>query len=596
MGGVSQRRLSALDFASLPNLWPAPGGRLAGFFPLAEDQVRVNAGLILMPLGGLGEIGMNCLALEQVTGGAPERILIDCGVTFPSDDNGVELIHPRFDAILEAPKALRALVVTHGHEDHIGAIPYLLEALAKLGAPPLAILGPPYALELSRDRLLEVGVDESTYRMRAIAPGERVAIGGFEVEPVRVTHSIVDATALILRTHAGTVIHSGDFKLEAQPLDGQPTDEARLARAGDDGVRLLLSDSTNVFQAGYAGGELEVATALEGIVGAATGRVVVGLFASNVHRLGALAGIARRVGRHLCLLGRSVRRHADVGRRLGWLDWPSELVVAPEIAANLPARRVLYLATGTQAEPRGALWRLATGQHSELRLGAGDLVVMSSRVIPGAERAVFAMQDALVRNGVKLVTRTTDPGIHVSGHAHRGEQERLIELVRPASFVPVHGTLQHLLRHAELARSLGVDDTWVMLNGDRIELGAEPLKRLGSVVSGQVSIAGGWPLGPEVLRQRRELGRAGLVVVVLGVEGEHRLPVVYVVASGVLDAPRTVAVATAAAREVLSTKALANAEGLSEVVRRTVRQRLHAATGQRPVVDVQVLPGDGAPT
>ena len=553
----------------------------------------MNSSLVLSPLGGLGEIGMNCLALEQVTGGERERLLIDCGVTFPSQDDGVDLIHPRFDAVLDDAVPLRALVVTHGHEDHIGAIPYLIEALGRRGAPPLSIVGPPYALELSRDRLADVGVDASAYRLQPIKPGERVCLGGFDVEPVRVTHSIVDATALIVGTHAGTIIHSGDFKLEAEPLDGQPTDEARLARAGDDGVRLLLSDSTNVFQAGHAGGELGVSLALEPIIGAAKGRVVVAVFASNVHRLGALAAISRRVGRHLCLLGRSVRRHADVGRRLGWLDWPSDLVVAPEIAATLPARRVLYIATGTQAEPRGALARLAGDQHSDLRLGAGDLVVMSSRVIPGAERAVFAMQDALVKRGVELVTRATDPEIHVSGHANRDDQQRLIELVRPASFVPVHGTLQHLLRHEALARSLGVEDTMVMLNGDRIEVGKERLARLDAVISGRVSIAGGRVVEPDVLRQRRELGRAGIVVIVVAQGDESRGPTVHVVVNGVVDPPRTIAAASGAARGVLADRSGRNVADLGEVVRRAARHRILDATGQRPVVDVQVVHNDG---
>jgi len=553
-----------------------------------EDVPIVTASLVLMPLGGLGEIGMNCFALEQTSGASRERVLIDCGVTFPSEEDGVDVIHPRFDALLDDPAALRGLVLTHGHEDHIGAVPYLVEALARRGAQPLRVVGPPYALELTRERLNDVGVEEQAYRFQAIAPGERLQLGGFEVEPVRVTHSIVDATALILGTHAGTVIHSGDFKLEADPLDGQPTDEARLARAGDEGVQLLLSDSTNVFNAGTAGGERPVLNALEEVVHGAKGRVVVGLFASNVHRLGALGALARRTGRHLCLLGRSVRKHAEVARRLGWIDWPSDLVVAPEIAANLPARRLLYLATGTQAEPRGALARLAAGDHHELRVGAGDLVVLSSRVIPGSERAVSAMQDALLRRGVELVTRHTHPAIHVSGHAHRGEQQRLIELVRPRSFVPVHGTYHHLLRHEALAKSLGVEDTLVLSNGERAELGVEGLARIDGVESGRVAIAGGRALAPEVLRQRKELGRGGVVVVFLAFAGEGALPDVNVVTSGVADEASAIAAASGATRGILSQGPVGNVARFVDVVRRTVRNRVFDATGQRPVVEVQL--------
>ncbi len=531
---------------------------------------------------------MNCLALEQGAGATLERLLIDCGVTFPNDDHGVDVIHPRFDALLDDPDSLRALVLTHGHEDHVGAIPYLVAALAERRSRPLTILGPAYALEMARGRLEDVGIDESRYELRRIEPGERAVLGGFSVEPVRVTHSIVDATALILGTLAGTVVHSGDFKLESDPLDGQPTDEARLERAGDEGVRLLLSDSTNVFQAGHAGGELAVSDALERIVASAPGRVVVGLFASNVHRLGALGAIARRTGRHVCLLGRSVRRHADVARQLGWLDWSSDLVVAPEVAASLPPRRLLYVATGTQGEPRGALARLAASDHPELRLGPGDRVVLSSRVIPGAEQRVFAMQDDLLRLGVDLVTRLTEPGIHVSGHAHRDEQRRLLELVRPQSFLPVHGTLLHLRRHAELAREVGVEDTLVLQNGERAVLGPDGLSRGGAFASGRVAIGGGRAIPSEVIRERRELGRSGLVAVVVASSGPGAGRNVRVVTHGVSEAARVRTVAEGAARGVLATGATRDRPKLLDAIRRAVRGRVLDATGQRPVVEVDL--------
>ncbi|MBM4357911.1 MAG: ribonuclease J [Deltaproteobacteria bacterium] len=564
---------------------PAPGRPASTTLKTLQDGTQVNQSLVLTPLGGLGEIGMNCLALEQTSDGVRERLLVDCGVTFPNDDHGVELYHPRFDAILDEGTILRGLILTHGHEDHVGAIPYLVAALTEQGAPRLLVAGPPYALEMARGRLADVGIDESRYELRAIRPGERLWLGGFGVEPVRVTHSIVDATALILETAAGTVVHSGDFKLESDPLDGQPTDEARLARAGDEGVRLLLSDSTNVFQAGDAGGELAVSEALEQLVATAEGRVVVGLFASNVHRLGALGAIARRTGRHVCLLGRSVRRHAEVGRQLGWLAWPSDLVVAPEIAASLPPRRLLYLVTGTQGEPRAALARLAAEDHPDLRLGPGDRVVLSSRVIPGAEQRVFAMQDDLLRLGVDLVTRLTHPAIHVSGHAHRDEQRRLLELVRPGSFMPVHGTLLHLRRHAELAREVGIEDTLVLQNGERAELGSSGLAKRGKFESGRVAIAAGRPVTAAVLQERRELGRSGLIVVVVG-PGSGALRVV---TRGVNEAERVRTVAEGAVRGVLATGATRDLPRLVEALWRAVRARVLDATGQRPVVEVDVV-------
>lgn len=532
---------------------------------------------------------MNCLALEQGHEGATERIVIDCGVTFPNEDYGVELEHPRFDALLEAPDALLALVLTHGHEDHIGGVPYLVRALMEKRARPLEVLGPRYALELARGRLDELGIAEACYRLRPIEPGQRVELGGFSIEPVRVTHSMVDATALIIDTDSGTVVHSGDFKLEEAPLDRQPTDEARLRRAGDDGVRLLLSDSTNVFQGGQSGAERDVALALERLIEAAEGRVVVGLFASNVHRLGALAEIARHTGRHVCLLGRSVNRHAEVARSLGWLDWPSDLVVSPAVAASLPRRRVLYLATGTQGEPRGALARLAADRHPELRLGRGDLVVLSSRVIPGVEPRLFAMQDALLRLGVELVTRLTHPEIHASGHAHRDEQRRFIELLRPSAFIPVHGTPLHLKRHGELATEAGVTDVMVIGNGDRVALGPDGLRSLDGVVSGRVGLAAGRPVPADVVAGRRELGRAGLVAVFVDLRGAERAPSVRVITHGVGDEALVRRATEGAALGVVSTGATRDVRRLSEAIRRAVRARLRDATGQRPVVEVDVL-------
>jgi len=558
---------------------------------LPQSKPIVTQALVVTPLGGLGEIGMNALVLEQPAATGVERLLIDCGATFPSDDLGVELIHPRFDALLDAPDALAALVLTHGHEDHVGAVPFLLEALAPRRHGPLRIVGPRYAIELARERLNDGGIDEGHYLLEAVPVGVPTPVGGFLVEWVRVTHSIVDATALLVRTCAGTVVHSGDFKLEDEPLDGQPTDEARLARAGDEGVALLLSDSTNVFQEGKAGGELGVVNALEGLVASANGRVVVGLFASNVHRLGALEGIARRAGRHVCLLGRSVRKHSELGRKLGWLDWSSDRVVAPEIAATLPRSRVLYLATGTQAEPRAALARLAAGEHPDLQLDAGDRVILSSRVIPGAERAVFDMQDRLLARGVELVTRLTHPAIHVSGHAHRGEQRRLLELVRPRSFIPVHGTLSHLRRHAELAAEVGVSDTLVIRNGERAELRQEGLARGSSVVTGRVHRGGGEALERAVLDARSELARGGLVVAMVARGARGGAPSIEVLTRGLPQPERADGLVAAAVKGVFTSGATRDDTRLVESLRRAIRHRLLAELGQRPVVEVRLVGG-----
>ncbi len=547
--------------------------------PLAAptDELRV------VPLGGLGEIGMNCLALEQ----QGDIIVIDCGVTFPNADNGVDIIHPAFDWLLERRNAVRAVVITHGHEDHIGALPYLLDDL------DVPVHAPAHAMALLRGRLEEHGFDVPALPLRTFAAGERFSIGSFGLEAIRVTHSIADACALAIRTVAGTVIHTGDFKLDAGPADGELTDEERLERLGDEGVRLLLSDSTNVDSPGTARTESSVGEELDAIVRRAEHRVVVGMFASNVQRLQLIGRVAQRAGRRICLLGRSMENHVRVAREVGRLDWPSDLVVAPEIAQAMPRKEVLALATGTQGEAPAALARLASGTHHKMRLEEGDMVVFSSRIIPGNDRPVFDLYTALLRQGIELVSRTTNAAVHASGHAHRGELVRMIELVRPRAFVPVHGTLHHLLRHAELARDAGVDDVLVMENGDVIAVGPERgLAKVGRVPSGRVATAGGDPVPSEVLRERAQLGRSGVVTVAVAL-GPTSLAARPVVKSygvvGPLDHDVLVRAERAVEHAVMDWLERRHAEGLEEEIRLTTRRVIESQTGARPIVVVSVV-------
>ena len=386
--------------------------------------------LRILPLGGLGEIGMNALVLEQRDG----LMLVDCGVTFPATDLGIDVYHPRFNYVIERADRLHGVVLTHGHEDHIGALPYLL---ASVDVP---VFGPPHAIELARQRLAEHGFDLGHVDLVSVTAGRPFEVGPFGLEPIRVTHSIVDATALSIRTAAGRVIHTGDYKFDPTPIDGQLTDEARLLDLGDEGVRLLLSDSTNIDSPGFSASEHDVALALHEIIERAPYRVVLGVFASNVQRLLAVAEIAQQTGRRLCLLGRSVGNHVRAAQSTGRLRWPSDLVVAPEVAAGLPRERVLIVASGTQAERMSGLSRLASGTHTHLQLKAGDLVVLSSRIIPGNDRAVFDLMAELLRKGAKVVTRSTDPRVHASGHAHREEQRRMI---RAHSATRIHSHSWH---------------------------------------------------------------------------------------------------------------------------------------------------------
>ncbi|MFO0556325.1 MAG: ribonuclease J, partial [Polyangiaceae bacterium] len=469
---------------------------------------RPTPALRVIPLGGLGEIGMNCLALEQ----RDEIIIVDCGVTFPNESLGADIIHPRFDWLLENRSKLRGLVITHGHEDHIGAVPYLLDDV------DLPVFAPPHALSLIRLRLAEWRFDLDALRLVTTFPGQRFRVGSFELEPIRVAHSIADATALAIWTDAGVVVHTGDFKLDEHPADGERTDEARLIELGDEGVRLLLSDSTNVDSPGTAASEEVVGDELERVVREAKNRVIVGIFASNVQRLLHLGEIARRTGRRIVLLGRSVLNHVRVATSVGRLRWPSDLVVSPEAGQAMPRKEVLVIASGTQAETNAALWRLASGDHPKLKVDEGDTVVFSSRIIPGNDRAVFDLFAVFLRRGIDVLSRVTHPRVHASGHAHREELTRMMEMVRPDVFIPVHGTLHHLTRHAGLARSIGVGEVLVAENGEVVELGAvEGPRRVGRVTSGRVHTIEGVPIPEDVLRERAQLGQRGVVNIVLAI-------------------------------------------------------------------------------
>jgi len=548
--------------------------------------------LRIIPLGGLGEIGMNCLALEQ----RGEIVLIDCGVTFPAEKNGAQIIHPRFDYVLERRDQLRGVVITHGHEDHIGALPYLLDEI------DVPVWGPPHALELVRLRLGEWQRQPETLKLTATKPGQTFEVGSFGFEPIRVTHSIADATALAIRTDAGLIVHTGDFKLDPFPADGEVTDEARFAELGDAGVRLLMSDSTNVDSMGTSASERDVGEELERIVAESTTRVVVGIFASNVQRLLHLGRIAERAKRRIVLLGRSVHNHVRIATQLGRLGLRSDTVVSPDIGMSLPRKDVLVIASGTQAEPLAALARLASGEHPRMKLEPGDRVVFSSRIIPGNDRAVYDLYAAFLRRGIEVLSRATHPSVHASGHAHRDEQRRMIELTCPRAFVPLHGTLHHLHRHAALARSLGVEDVAVIENGDITEIGlSAPLSKKGRAPVGRVFTADTSPIADEVLRERERLAMRGVLTVAITLSPNGELSARPVVdQSGVVgelnrDVLGRAERAVEAAVERAALDKLPRGE-LVEAVRLAARRTIDAQLGQKPLVIVSVLEStDGRP-
>jgi len=539
----------------------------------------------LVPLGGLGRIGMNCLAVEQADG----ILVVDCGIGFPEDSLGIDVLHPDFTWLVERAERVRGVFLTHGHEDHVGALPYLLEEL------DVPIWGPPHALAVARKRLLEhdYGPDELDLRVAEVGRSHRV--GAFEVEPVRVTHSIVEASALRIATASGTLLHTGDFNLDPDPPDGEPTDEARLARIGDEGVALMLSDSTNSEVPERFGSERSVAEAVEALVAAAPSAVLVAMFASNVQRLITFGALAHKLGRKVLVLGRSLESQVQIATELRRLRWPSDLLLDAERARSYPRERLLVLAGGTQAEPNSAMRRLSLGQHPAFALAPGDTVILSSRVIPGNERAVFEMQNDLLRLGVLLKNRVTDPGVHTSGHAGRSEQKRMLELVRPRCFLPVHGTLAHLRRHAALAEELGVSQVKVVEDGVPVLCDGGTLGTEARVQQRRIAVAmGGEPLDEATLRERAELARSGVVVVALTLDRDRESVSPPRAAARGVPALNTAALRALERETARALDVYREGRGLSleEFVRRAVRRKVEELSGTRAVIEILVLEAD----
>ncbi len=546
------------------------------FDSLDTQSVRI------VPLGGLGEIGMNCLAIEQSDG----ILLVDCGTSFPNDDWGIDVLRPDFSYLTEQAHRVVGVVLTHGHEDHIGAIPYLLSEL------DVPVWGPSHALGLVKRRLVEHDFELDAVNLRLSEPKLSYAVGPFRVEPVRVAHSIIDATALAIHTRAGVIVHTGDFDLDPDPPDSEPTDECRLAELGDAGVSLLLSDSTNVDCLQRVSSEREVGETLERLIVEAPYRVIVALFASNLQRLAALGRIAQQAGRKIVLLGRSLTAHVQVAHEIGRLDWPSHLMIAPEQLRSFPRDHVLVLAGGTQAERASAMYRIAQGTHRWLDIETGDTVIMSSRTIPGYERAVQALLCDLLRRGARVHTQFSDPHVHSSGHASHAEQQRMIELLRPRNFVPIHGTLHHLMRHAELARDAGVPGVRVVENGRAVLVSDSRLEHDVAVPHGKTAVAvGGSILNDDEFTERTELGRNGvaLITLLLDASGKLVLPPRVSTRGVPLNDERTVTLRSVAAN-VVRTVDEARRCGLDmeEDVRRVVRRAFADAIGCRPTVEVHI--------
>jgi ribonuclease J len=550
----------------------------------------VAAPVRIVPLGGLGEIGMNCLAVE-----CDGRIaLVDCGVLFPNEPLGVDLILPDLSWIRERREQVGAVFLTHGHEDHVGALPALLRDVK------VPVYGTRFTLALVRPRLEEAGVGAD---LREVGPGD--VRGAGEASPlaaewIAVTHSIPDACGLAIRTPQGTLLHSGDFKIDLAPVAGPPMDLARIGALGSEGVRLLLSDSTNAERAGTSLSESEVGAALEDAFERARGRVLVACFASNVHRIQQVVAAARAFGRRIAFLGRAMETNVGIARALGYLDVPGWMPVGFPEARELPPRELAVLTTGTQGEPRSALARLARGEHPDLAIGPGDLVVLSSRFIPGNEVAIGQVVNELCRRGAEVAYEGLRP-LHVSGHAQEAEQRRLIALARPEHFLPIHGEFRHLARHAAHAAAEGIGDgrRHLVTDGEVLELdgaGARVLAEkvpVGRVYTDREALLGA-DIGALVVRDRRLLADAGLLIAVLAVDRASgavvRGPELFARGVAGFDGSEE-ALRGEALRAIdeLSPTARADVAEVQEAVRAAIRRWFRREVGKRPTVLPVVL-------
>jgi ribonuclease J len=467
--------------------------------------------LRLIPLGGLGEIGLNMMLLEA----GDDLLAVDCGLMFPDDDlPGIDYVIPDFSYLLAKRDRLRGVILTHGHEDHIGALPYLLRELS------VPVYGPRIALALATERLREHGLAERA-RLHPVEPRRAFDLGPFRVEPIRVTHSVVDGVGYGIETPVGILVHTGDFKFDPTPIDGERSDLARLAELGERGVLCLLSDSTNVERPGSTPSEREVGRALGERIRHAAGRVIVATFASHVHRVQQVLDVAHAAGRRVALVGRSMEQTVRIATELGYLHVPPGALMALEELAALPAYRQVILSTGSQGEPNSAIALMAAGEHRQVRVADGDLVILSARIIPGHERTMTRVVNQFLRLGAEVLWEPI-AFVHVSGHASQDELRLALNLVRPAFFVPVHGEYRHLRAHGQLAREVGIpaEHVFVIEDGQGIEFTKTTGRVLQRFPVGRVLVDGKGvgDVGAVVLRDRQLLAQDGMVVVVVAVD------------------------------------------------------------------------------
>lgn len=473
---------------------------------MASDKLQI------IPLGGLGEFGMNCLALRF----GDDIIVIDAGLMFPEEELlGVDIVVPDISYLIENRAHVRAIILTHGHEDHIGGLPWIL---SELNVP---VYGTEFTLAYVEGKLDEHRLLDDTELIEML-PGRRFTLGPFSVMPIRVTHSLVDCVALAIHTPVGTVLHTGDFKIDLSSPDGHPFDLQAFADLGKQGILCLLQDSTNVDRPGFTPGERAVRPRLDDIFGATKKRLFFSCFSSSIHRIRIAMELAEKHNRKIAFIGRSIDNSAEIAQDLGYLEPPPGLVIHPGQIKDHAPEQLCILISGTQGEPMSSLSRAAVDNHKFAKIDAGDTVILSSRVIPGNEKAIYRVIDHLERRDARVIYDDGTNGlIHVSGHGSQEELRMMINLVRPKFFIPIHGDYRHLKRHVELAVATGVPDKVLLLeDGDVLELDRDSATKTGKITTGRICIDNNSTadvVEDTVIRDRKQLGGDGLFLPIIAI-------------------------------------------------------------------------------
>ena len=471
--------------------------------------------LKVIPIGGLNEIGKNMTILEY----KDDILIVDCGLSFPEDEMyGIDIVIPDFSYVIKNMEKVKGVILTHGHEDHIGAIPYLLKSA------DFPVYGTRLTLGLVESKLKEHRI---TGNLNTVKPGDKLKLGSFEIEMIRITHSIADSLCLSIETPAGRVFHTGDFKIDYTPIDGEPIDFARLAEIGAKGVTLMLADSTNAVRMGFTSSEKLVGTTLENIFRSSEARIIIATFSSNVHRVQKIIDSAVLCGRKVSISGRSMVNVANLAMELGYLKIPADTLVDINKIKNIPDKELLIITTGSQGEPMSALARMAASDHKAVQIRKGDMVILSSTPVPGNEKTVSNVVNNLFEKGAEVLYSDI-ADIHVSGHACQEELKLMHSLIKPKFFMPVHGEYRHLKQHANIAENLGMspENIFIMENGNILSVTQKQVVILKDEVPAEPVLVDGLGVGDVgniVLRDRRLLSESGLIIVVAAISRESRL-------------------------------------------------------------------------